>query len=37
MRKARQRKKTIVCVGTLDTKAVEIEYVKKIIEKRGTV
>jgi uncharacterized protein (UPF0261 family) len=29
------KKKTIVCVGTLDTKAVEIDYVKKIIEKRG--
>lgn len=28
-------KKTIVCVGTLDTKAVETEYVKNIIEKRG--
>jgi uncharacterized protein (UPF0261 family) len=29
------KKKTIVCVGTLDTKAVEIDYVKKIIQKRG--
>ncbi len=35
MQKVRKKKKTIVCVGTLDTKAVEIEYVKKIIEKRG--
>ena len=35
MRKPRKMKKTIVCVGTLDTKAVEIEYVKNIIEKRG--
>lgn len=35
MQKASRKKKTIVCVGTLDTKAVEIEYVKNIIEKRG--
>jgi uncharacterized protein (UPF0261 family) len=28
-------KKTIVCIGTLDTKGSEIEYVKNIIEQRG--
>jgi uncharacterized protein (UPF0261 family) len=28
-------KKTIVCIGTLDTKGSEIQYVKNIIEQRG--
>ena len=27
--------KTIVCIGTLDTKGSEIQYVKNIIEQRG--
>jgi len=30
-----QLQKTIVCIGTLDTKGSEIQYVKNIIEQRG--
>ena len=27
--------KTIVCIATLDTKGLEIQYIKEIIEQRG--